>query len=297
MHPSIGEKTVAAGYIGLVVSILLFLALAVGCSGKKKQESVQSDEKVFATVNTVQLTESGLRALVPNDFYDKLSPQHRQEIINEWVNNELLYQEALKMKIDGDPEINRILENTKHTLLVNELLERKLGDIKAPTDQELQKYYESHKRYFVLQDREYKVRYASFSSRKDADEFWKQVKSKAGFSELAKQKSIDPSAKSGGDLGTVNEESVDPGVWQAIGNTVRKYGLVKISEPFQVTEGWACVIVDEMFDAGSAKPFASVREQVLEMYMTDKRDEAKKELLKKLTSGAKITYSTQREDK
>ncbi len=297
MHSSTGGKAVTAGYIGLGVSVLMFLALAVGCSKKQEPESDQPDEKVFATVNNSHLTESGLRALVPNDFYDKLSPQHRQEIINEWVNNELLYQEAVKMKLDGDPEIARILENTKHTLLVNELLERKLGDIKAPGDPELQKYYDGHKRNFILQDREYKVRYALFASRKDADAFWKQVKSKSGFSELAKQQSIDPSAQSGGDIGTVSEDAVDPGLWQAIGNTVRKYGKVKISDPFQVSEGWACVIVDEVFEPGNAKPFAAVREQVLEMYMTDKRDEAKKDLLKKLTSGARITYDTKSEDK
>lgn len=297
MLPVTCVKGIKAVHLGLGMSALIFLVIMAGCSKKQGQESIDPDEKVYASVNNSRLTESGLRALVPNDFYDKLTPEHKKEIVNEWVNRELLYQEALRMKLEGDPDIQRILESTKRTLLINELLERRLGDIKIPDDRELQKYYESHKRNFILQDPEYKVRYALLKSRKDADDFWRQVKSRSGFSELAKERSKDPSAQAGGDIGAVSEDSVDPNLWKAISNTVKKYGLVKISDPFQVSGGWACIIVDEVYESGSVKPFEAVREQVLEMYMADAREEARKELLKKLASGMKITYDMNSEDK
>ena len=265
------------------------LAFWVGCSDKKK--AVDTGEKVYARVNDAALTESGLRALVPSDFYNTLTPEHKKEIIQEWVNNELLYQEAVKIKIDRDPEIARIIENSKRNLLRNELLERSLSDVKAPDNKELQKYYEEHKKNFIINEREYKVRYAAFDTRKDVENFWKRVKERVGFSELTAEMSKDQSARSGGDLGTVSEDAVEPAVWEAINATVKKYGLVKISDPFKISTGWACVIVDDMYEAGSAKPFDAIHDQVLDMYMVDKREEARKELLKQLSSKAKITYS------
>ncbi|MFA6470674.1 MAG: peptidyl-prolyl cis-trans isomerase [Candidatus Latescibacterota bacterium] len=268
---------------GLILSIAYF-----GCSGKS--ENNEANEKVYARVNDAKLTESSLQALVPKDFYDKLTAEHKKEIISEWVNNELLYQEALRQKIDKNPEIARIIENSKRTLLSNELLESSAENANTPSEKDMRKYYEEHKDNFVLQSSEYKVRYALFEEKKKADYFWKKVKGKADFSELAKEESKDPSAPKGGDIGIINEESVDPQIWRAIIDTVSKYGLGKISNPFKVSDGWACVIVDDKSEAGGVKPFEKVRDQILDIYSVEKREEARSALLKKLAANAKIKY-------
>jgi peptidyl-prolyl cis-trans isomerase C len=275
-------------YLIFMACGLILYVFITGCSGK--DENINSNEKVYASVNNVKLTESAMKGLVPKDFYDKLTPEHKKEIINEWVNNELLYQEAIRSKIDKDPAIARIIENSKRTLISNELLESQVESMNSPSEKDLQKYYEGHKNNFILQSPEYKVRYAVFEDRKKAEYFWKRVKSRANFSDLAKDESKDPSAAKGGDLGFVNEESVDPQVWRAINNTVEKYGLGKISNPFTVNDGWACVIVDERSGVGSIKPFEKVRDQVLDVYMVEKRDEARNSFLKKLAANAKIKY-------
>jgi hypothetical protein len=51
------------------------------------------------------------------------------------------------------------------------------------------------------------------------------------------------------------------------------------------------VIVDDMYEAGSAKPFDAVHDQLLDLYMVDKREDARRELLKRLSSKARITNS------
>lgn len=264
------------------------LAVAGGCSRGK--ESADDGGAVFATVNGTRLTESGLRDLVPSDFYDKLTMQHKKEIVNEWVNSELLYKEAMRMKLDNDPGIQKILENAKRTLLINELLERTFSTIEPPKDDELRKFYGTHQQYFTTQDRQFRVRYARLDSKNDADDFRRRVKSRGGFSELAKERSKDSSAKSGGDLGVIDAESVPPDLWQAIEETYRRYGLVKVSDVFQVESGWGCLIVDEVFEPGRSASFEGARNKVLDMYMAESRDKAKAELLEKLSSGAKITY-------
>jgi peptidyl-prolyl cis-trans isomerase C len=283
-------KTFIKSNLFFYFSLIVLIAVVVsGCSRKKADKS-NSNEPVYVSVNGVELTESGLRAIVPKNFYDKLTPEHRKKIVDEWVNNELLYQEALKRGIDKEPDIETLLLNTKRTLLSNELIEREMTNIKPPSDNELKKFYEDNKSDFEVQTKEFKVRFALFDNTKDAAAFHDDIKKNQSFSDLAKQLSKDPSSKNGGDIGIIDEDNVEPDIWGAVNKTVNKYGLKKISDPFMVSNGWGCVIVDESFEPGSIKPFENVKDLVYDLYMQEKRDSAQKEFIKNLSGKAQIKY-------
>jgi len=272
-----------------VFVVCIFLCGLYGCF--HTNETSETDEQVYASVNGINLTEYELKSLIPMDFYDKITPEHKKEIVKEWVDNELLYQEALHVGIDKEPDIARILKNSKRDLLRNELLERRLEDIEIPSEQELREYYEVQKEYFILLHDEYRIRYALFDNMKDAESFWDRVKKGASFSDLAQTESKHPSSKSGGEIGLVNEETVETTVWETIINTVETLGLKKISNPFSVIDGFGIVIVDEILKRGTVKPFEDTREQILDLYMIEKREEAKESLLKRLRVEAKIEYN------
>ena len=274
--------------IFFTILIILLTIIFLGCFGSKDKDVI--DEQIYATVNGIHLTESELRAIVPRDFYDRLTIDHKRQIIEEWVDKEILYQEAQQIEIDKDPEMKRLLLNSKRNLLSNELLERELSKIKMPDESELKKYYEDNNEYFELQANEYKVRYALFDNKKDATDFYSKVKRNQSFSELAEEFSKHPSSNAGGDLGVINEESVEPPIWENILSTMTKYGIRKISDPFNVIDGWGCVIVDEELKAASIKPFDYVRDLVLDMYIAEKSDEARDNLIKKLKVKADIRY-------
>lgn len=275
-------------YFPCTVLIMLLSIIFFGCFGSRDKDVI--DEQIYTTVNGVHLTESGLKAIVPKDFYDRLTIDHKRQIIEEWVNKELLYQEAQRLEIDKDPEIKRLLLNSKQNLLSNELIERELSKIKMPDESELRKIYDDNKEYFELQTNEYRVRYALFDNKKDTTDFYRKVKRNQSFSELAKEFSKHPSSNAGGNLGVVNVESVEPPIWENILSTITKYGIRKISDPFIVIDGWGCVIVDEELKAGNIKPFDYVRDLVLDMYMAEEREEARDNLIKKLKVKADISY-------
>lgn len=273
------------------VMIYIYLSLflgAISCRHTKKGDTVS--ERIYATVNGSNLTESELQTLVPIEYYNKMTTQQKTEVVKEWVNRELLYQEALQNGLDKDPVIAKVLKKSSQNLLSNELLERKLTGIKAPSEDELKNYYDTHRTYFRVQGNEFKVRYALFDNIKEARDFWKQVKSGGSFSEIAHLQSKDESAKLDGDLGIVNEDSVEPEVWAAIRTTISTYGVGKISDPFSVVDGWGVIIVDKVYEEGTVKPYDIVREQVLDFYMSEKRDEVRKLLLDELSKKASITY-------
>ena len=268
--------------------IIIGITVLYGCSQSEKKSD--STERVYASVEGSDLTESVMQSLVPAEFYDKLTPTHRKEIISQWVDNELLYQEALRLGINKEPKIERILEKSKRNLLGAEMLERYLATIDPPEDAELKSYYEENSDLFILQSDEYSVRFALFDTMNDARGFYNRVKLGASFSDLAKEESTDPSARTGGALGAINEQSVESAVWEEIINTYERLGLRKISNPFSVIDGFSIVIVDEVYEMGTLKPFELVHDQVLDFFMMEKRNEAKRSLIKKLTVKSKIQY-------
>ncbi len=270
---------------------VLFALLSIAFTGCfETHDEDEINERIYVTVSNVHLTESDLRAIVPKDFYDKLTPDHKNKIIQEWVNKELLFQEALSLEIDKDPEIERLLYTSKRNLMSNEFLERELSNIKIPTDAQLKIFYKNNQAYFDIQTKEYKVRYSLFDNKKDATSFSIRVKKNESFSNLAKEYSKHPSSQNGGDLGLVNEENVEPYIWNNIISIVGNRGIRKVSDPFRVIDGWGCVIVDKVYETGTIKPFEYVRNLVLDMYLAEERDKAQSALIKRLMVKADIRY-------
>jgi len=282
--PSI--KFTMFGYFLSVLIVSVFLIFVSGCSRGQKEGA--GDGRIYASVNGVNLTESDLRSLVPSDFYDRLTSDHKTQIIEEWIQNELLYQEALKEEIDREESIRRLLNQSRQHLLSNELLERRLENIEKPSDDILRQYYDQHRDLFELQANEYRLRYALFDNKVDADNFHRRVKRDESFSDLARTASKDPSSLTGGDLGVINEEMVDPAIWEGIISTKTKYGLHRISDPFTVVDGWACIIIDEQYEAGTLKLFEQARDLLYDMYMTEQREKVKQDYIQQLVSNADI---------
>jgi peptidyl-prolyl cis-trans isomerase C len=282
--PSFGFSD--CGFFASIMIVFVTLVFISGCSHGEKANS--GNDQIYATVNGVKLTENDMRSLVPRDFYDRLTSDHKNQIIEEWIQNELLYQEALKEGIDREESIQRLLNQSRQHLLSNELLERRLESIEKPADEVLKQYYDEHRDLFELQANEYRVRYALFDNKVDADDFHRKVKRDESFSDLARVVSKDPSSTNGGDIGVINEEMVDPAIWEGIISTKTKYGLHRISDPFSVVDGWACIIIDEEYEAGTLKLFEHARELVYDMYMTEQREKVKKDFVERLISNADI---------
>lgn len=270
----------------LLVSVLMGV-VSIGCGNK----GGESDERVYASVNGKTLTESEIRDLVPADIFDKLSTENRRDLVREWVEQELMYQEALEKGIENEPDIARILERVQRDLLVAEFLERTLAEENAPPDTTLKAYYKEHPDYFIRQSDEYQVRFALFDTSEDAQDFFNRVKRGASFSELAQEYSKDPSAENGGDLGIVSEQSVQPGVWDSIVITYGSAGTGRISSPFEVIDGYGIVIVDAVYKSGTTRTFEESREQVIDYYRMEQREAAKEALIRRLEGKADIKYN------
>jgi len=153
----------------------------------------------------------------------------KKNILDQLINYELFYQQAQKEKIkisndDINLEIDKIKDNfsspeefdealkannitlvrlkedIKRQLMINSILEETRNQISI-TDEELLEYYNENKESF-LEPEQVHARHILVETEEEANNLLLQLKEGlTDFAELAKEKSIGPSAPSGGDLG------------------------------------------------------------------------------------------------
>jgi len=185
---------------------------------------------VAATVNGESITISNI-----NEQYDAVSEEYKQIItkdmlLNQSINELLLLQEAKKQEIfvtaeklsevmdnliaqSGIPkeDFNKTLEEQNLTmdfledyyrkqLTINELLNKTVLSKIIVSSSEVKEYYENNKNEFVAPE-QVRARHILVNSSEEAEEILEELNRGADFIELAKNKSVGPSASQGGDLG------------------------------------------------------------------------------------------------
>ena len=168
-------------------------------------------DDAVATVNGTKIKKQMIDAATKGG---NVSPE---QVINELISIELLYQEAVKKKLDKNPEVTMQLELAKKNLLANALLRQ--SDVAKPiSDEEIKKVYDEKVKSQNLT--EYKARHILItSSEDDAKAVIADLDKGTAFEELAKSKSSDPGTKEqGGDLGWFNPAQMVPEFSQVVAN-------------------------------------------------------------------------------
>lgn len=150
----------------LLVPFLISL-IFLSCSKEEKHE------KNIAKVNDAVLTEDMLNSMM-NDSNNKA--KLKDEIINQWIEDEVLFQEAEREGITNEKEFQKILERSKKNLAISFLIKKYLEENEIQIkDEELKKYYDENKNEFILNDELYYLRIAKFENYESAIEFRKKL--------------------------------------------------------------------------------------------------------------------------
>jgi peptidyl-prolyl cis-trans isomerase C len=170
----------------------------------------QAAEKdgLVATVNGTKITASMLqdyqhsRGIADND----LKKQQIQMMVEEMINRELIFQDALKNGVDKTPAVKKQMESLHKNVVAGAMLKNvaQSGNI---TDDDLKKEYEQRKHEMVTQ--EYKASHILVEKEDTAKEIIKELTKGAKFADLVKSKSIGPGAEHGGDIGWFKPGEMD----------------------------------------------------------------------------------------
>ncbi|HIU84360.1 MAG TPA: peptidyl-prolyl cis-trans isomerase [Candidatus Aphodousia gallistercoris] len=194
------QKTLVAGLAFALASSMAFAApTAVTVNGKTITAAEQ--EKVIS-----QIVKSG----------QKRTPELEMQVRNQLIQQEVLLQEANRLKLANRSEVKQAIENARETVLINALIAdyAKKNPVK---DADVKKFYEEQKK--IYGDKEYKVSIITVKTEADAKKVTEDLKDGDKFADVAKKYSVDTATKDkGGKIDTWASSARFP---QMIGYAVR----------------------------------------------------------------------------
>jgi peptidyl-prolyl cis-trans isomerase C len=177
--------------------VILFIGVLLVTACKKGEEK---EGKILAKVGKSTLTMEDFLQQIPPQMLMQTTAENRQAILDNWVANEIIYEDALKKGLSKDPEIEERLEQIKKQLLTRAYMQEILEEVQFVSDIEARSYFEQYKDEF---NSIREVSHMSFNSKAEAEEVHAQLKKGASFYQLAQKHSTDTeTAQNGGRLGS-----------------------------------------------------------------------------------------------
>lgn len=173
-------------------ALLLVLMLAL----------VQAEGKVLATIGTDKITEDDINARLkklPAQYATYYSSEEgKKKLLDQMIDEKVIYLEATKHYDEKNPEVALLLAKSKEEIITNLYLKDEVEKITV-SEGDINSYYNEHKgNYQALAS----VRASHILTKTEAESLaaLKEIQGGADFAEVAKKKSICPSAPRGGDL-------------------------------------------------------------------------------------------------
>jgi len=265
-------------------------AMLLTACGKGQQAAAPapSDKPAPAPVATVNGTP------IPREVYDvyaknlvqgkpgaELTPDQRNEALDDLIKIQLLAAQGEKDGLQNDPDVAARLQIIRMRLLADAEAQKYLKD-KEPTDAELHAEYDAQ--VATMDKTEYHARHILVATKEQAEQLIKKIQAGAKFEDVAKTNSTDGSKNNGGDLG-----------WFTLARMVKPFGdAVKglkkgeiTTQPVQTQFGWHIIKLEDTRDV-TPPPFEQVKNQLINGVKQKKLQAYVEELKKTATIDKKL---------
>jgi peptidyl-prolyl cis-trans isomerase C len=266
--------------LAATATLLLIAPALSGCSKNSSSEvSASGSDPVMARVNGVEIKQSDL-ALAEEDVgadIQAASPEaKRDHLISYLADIIMVAQAADKKNVADNPDFKRRLTFLRNKLLMGFELQEEAKP--AISDEALHQTYDDAVKSTGGQE-EVRARHILVENEDEAKAIIEQLKGGGDFAALAKEKSKDPGAAEGGDLGYFTKDQMVP----EFAEVAFKMYPGQLSNPVKTQFGWHIIKVE---DKRTKQPpeFEKVKDQI-ESFLTRK---AQTEFIAKLRQSAKI---------
>ncbi|MBD3345595.1 MAG: hypothetical protein GF401_11085 [Chitinivibrionales bacterium] len=228
------------------------LLIAGGCREK-------SSSPVIARIGKSTLTLEDLNESIPDEYRGKITREQNIKYVKQWIDNELLYQEALRRKIHKEKVIKTRLRRMKRDLLCAEMISR--NSVQDPqarvTEEMVHDYYEKNKHTFVRDQDVFKYMEIIVDDLKTAWQVRNLVRAN-NFPDLAARYSklpvLDPRS-----LSYVPADEIPPVIAEVI-PTIRTGGT---TSPIKVNNGYSIIRVVDKQKAGTTSALEEIQDEII----------------------------------
>ncbi len=282
----------------LFITTLLVLSLTTVAVSIAKDNG---QDKILAQVGKYKLTlkefNDQIRSLPPQlQMAVQRNPELKKQLLDRWVQLNLMAMEARKQKLQDKPEVKKRIEEMTNALLAQEFMMENVSDKAKVTDKEVKEYYDKHKSEFMqpeqVRARHILVKVPANATKKQ----WEEAKKKAleiraklvkgeSFAKLAQKYSDDPGSKArGGDLGYFRKGQMVPEFEKAA------FALKKgeISQPVKTTFGYHIIKLEDKKPA-KQRSFNEVKQEIRQKLLRKKQMELRNKIVDKLRKKYPVT--------
>lgn len=254
-------------------------ALAIFIAASAARAMAEDSNPVVARVNGIEIRQSDL-AVAEEEIgagMPQMPPEKKRDYLITYLSDVILIaQAAEKQKIGDRDDVKHRVQFERNKVLMESLMQD-VGHA-AATDDAMHKVYDDAIKQ-MPPEQEVHARHILVGTEDEAKAIEAQLKNGADFAALAKEKSKDPGAADGGDLGYFTKDQMVPEFAEA----AFKLDKGQISDPVKTQFGWHIIKVEDK----RVKPtptFDEVRGQ-LENYVAHK---AQAEMVQNLRKSATI---------
>ncbi len=288
--PAVRERALAARTprriaFGKIAILLLILPVAFGCSQEtapSKQASAatsSASDPVVARVNGVEIRQSDL-TMAEEDLGQELQaapPAMKREQLIAYVADVILVAQAAESKKVGDtPDFKQRLNFMRNKLLMGAQLQQEAKT--AATEEAMRKVYDEQVKPMGAEE-EVRARHILVATEEEAKAIVDELKGGADFAALAKEKSKDPGAADGGDLGYFGKDQMVP----EFAEVAFRMHKDQLSNPVKTQFGWHVIKLEDRRNK-QVPEFDKIKDQIV-VFLARK---AQTEYVAKLREGAKI---------
>lgn len=273
---------------GLLFGVLL---LAAGCTGTDKQRTY------VARVGTAELTADDLRYMADSTVTAGRSPR---EAVNDWIVNELLFQEAARRGLTAAESYRRQVDDAKKRLAIAALLDQELyapDDTVLVNNAAVDAAYEASPDEYVLHEDVVLASYIMFAERDAANGFRSAVLRGMNWSDAVREARRDPKTSSLV-LQTAYRQyftqatMFPPELWKL----ARSLGRDEVSFVLQTSRGYFVVRSNGIRRQGEAPDLEYVRSEIRQRLLVTERRARYERLVENLRSRYGIDVRMERVD-
>lgn len=202
--------------LSLQLLLLIFCFTVFGCG---KEDNEDGADRPLATVNDTEITEADLNFRLRGAHGREVPPEMKQRVLQELIDQELLYQQGLTLNLDKDRKYRDAVrqmelrtEHFRRTELARRVYNREIAAKVEVSEEEARKYYQEN---FAKIRTEVHLAQMGFTNKAQAKRALDELATGASFEDLAKKKygKLPARKKPPWDLGYLRWNQI-PADWQ-----------------------------------------------------------------------------------
>ncbi|MDV2496181.1 MAG: peptidylprolyl isomerase [bacterium] len=268
----------------IVLAFAVVLVVAGQASAQKEAPAAKPSEVVLATVNGTTITmrdfQEAVAAMPPQQ--QVLALTRPAEFLDSLVKRELVFQEAMRRRLDSDPDVASLVAKLKKEVVITTLLRRVIQKADAVTDEEAERYYLENKDRFRTPEK-ITASHIVLKTEEEAKDVLAALRNGKDFTTLAKERSSGPRASQGGYLGSITRGEMPIEFDRAAFNLQ----VGSVSEVVKTPFGFHIIKVTDNVPS-TQMGYSDVSDQIQQRLQVERQQAAVQAFLEEVTTKASV---------